>query len=243
MLSDMRLISAAQSDVGCVREENEDCFLHDIAAAAYGIADGIGGLPFGAEAARCAVDTLLQLLRSRRDDGIATDLVPLVLRVNEAVLQMGRLMSPERGMGCTLSFGCIRSGILSLAHVGDSRCYVHAGGRLLRLTVDHNVEYDPLYRLPPRRLLTLSHAHRGALTRCIGQPTALEVDTLDRELTIGETYLFCTDGITRLVEDQELEAILGNATAEPAEMLDAMIETAKRRGGYDNATGVVLQVR
>lgn len=239
----MRLISAAKTDVGCVREENEDCLLQDEEAAAFGVADGIGGLPFGAEAAKCAVDTLQSLLRSRRDEGIAMDLVPIVNRVNEAVLAMARSLSPDRGIGCTLTFGCARGGTITIAHVGDSRCYLLRAGRLQRLTVDHNVEQDPLYRLPSQRLAAMSPASRGALTRCIGQPTALQVDTSTRELHNGDAYLFCTDGITRLVLETEIEMILRREDIDPEKMLEKLIGLAKHRGGYDNATGVLLQVR
>lgn len=240
----MHLISAAKTDIGCVREENEDRFLHDSVTSSFGVADGIGGLPCGAEAASCAIDTLLSSLGELPRDGSMPDLAAIVKKVNTAVVELGYSMSPERGMGCTLTFGCIRNDTLRIAHVGDSRCYVFADGKLTQLTTDHNVESDPLYKLPQWKLAALNAINRGALTRCIGQPTPLTVDTIDRDLAAGESYLFCSDGISRMIPDEEIcQTLSRHAESSPETILEELILTAKRRGGYDNATGVLLQIR
>jgi protein phosphatase len=84
-------------------------------------------------------------------------------------------------------------------------------------------------------------ANRNALTRCIGQPTPPDVDLISRPLQVGDRYLFCTDGVTRMVGNAELGSILAKA-AEPADMLRELITLAVRRGGPDNATGVLFIV-
>ena len=240
----MHICSAALSDRGLVREENEDRFLQDDSRQVYGVADGIGGLPCGAEAAECAVRAFREYVArdpSPLDRPIA-DLSPLVLRVNEAVVALGRQLSPDRGLGCTLTVGLVRGDSLHLAHVGDSRCYVWSQRRLELLTIDHNVETDPLFRFPPARLAGLGLAQRGALTRCLGQFTPLEVDTVVRPIAPGETYLFCTDGITRLLRDDEIAQEIDRRNEDPAGILAELVALANRRGGYDNATGVVVRV-
>lgn len=234
------LRAAALTDIGRVRRKNEDRYLLSPEDQLFGVADGVGGLPNGADAAQQAIDevTAAVHLWPLEED---LDLTSIVLHANEAVAQLGLLVSPAIGIGTTLTFGCVRKSTLQIAHVGDSRCYVWFNGELTRITEDHSVENEARLRRAKGDFVYYHESNRNALTRCIGQPTPPEVDVITRPLVAGERYLFCTDGVTRMLRDAELAELLA-APAEPEDLLREMITLAVRRGGPDNATGVLFFV-
>src|SRR5262249_1428756 len=115
----IKIRSAALSDVGHLRSQNEDRYVQDDVAAVYGIADGVGGLPGGEQAAQMAVDEVLRGARQIAADG-QPDLESIVQWVNRAVGELGAEVSPNQGIGTTLTFAVVRGNNLHLAHVGDS---------------------------------------------------------------------------------------------------------------------------
>lgn len=232
------LRSAALSDIGRVRRKNEDRYLHDEAALLFGVADGVGGLPGGGEAAQRTITEIAEAL-SHLPEQQTPDLTAIVQRVNHQVHVLGAELSPAMGIGSTLTFGQIRHGTLTIAHVGDSRCYGWRHGELLQLTEDHSVENEARLRRAKGEVVYYHEANRNALTRCMGQPGSPAVDIISRPLRAGDRYLFCTDGVTRLVRHSELAEMLGQAL-EPEELLREIITLAIRRGGPDNATGVLV---
>lgn len=234
----LKFRSAALSDIGLVRQENEDRFLCDEADGYFGVADGVGGLPGGAEAAERAVERLLAALRAAGATGMV-DLPACFQAVNREVRELGRQLSPETGIGTTLTAGLLSSDVLQLGHVGDSRAYLSRGGELRRLTEDHSVENEARRRRAQGQLLPYRESQRNALTRCIGQPDDPEVDVITLPLAAGDRVLFCTDGVTRLVLERELGGMLAAARS-PQEAVDSLVQLAVRRGGPDNATAVVL---
>lgn len=228
--------AAALTDIGRVRRNNEDRYLLDLQHGLFGVADGVGGLPGGEEAATLALESVGKDIRAT---GEASDLTAVVRAANEAVHRLGRTVSPDTGIGSTLTFGHIRGPHLHIAHVGDSRCYALRDDRLECLTCDHSVENEARARRARGEPVFFHEGNRNALTRCMGQPNALDVDLIDRPLRPRDRYLFCTDGITRLVDETELAELLGQ-NAEPEPLLREIIALAIRRGGPDNATGVLL---
>ncbi len=234
----MQLRSAALSDIGKLRRYNEDRLLHDETLHLYGVADGVGGLPGGAEAAQCAIESVHHAIHMADGD---PDLTKITLAANKTVAQLGARLSPHYGIGSTLTYGLFRRGQVQLAHVGDSRCYVAIGGDLECLTMDHSVENEARARIARGELVWVSEQHRNALTRCIGQTTPLQVDITFRPLTPGERYLFCSDGVTKLIREPELAEML-MIDASPAKILRSIIDLANARGGLDNATGVIVFV-
>jgi protein phosphatase len=234
------LRAVALTDIGRVRRQNEDRFILDDSVRVYGVADGVGGLPGGAEAAQQSADDVIAGLRALTN-GQEPNLTAIVHQTNEAVLNLGKRISPAMGIGTTLTFGCVRGNTLQIAHVGDSRAYGWRNGEFMRLSEDHSVENEARLRRARGEVVYYHEANRNALTRCIGQPTPPDVDLISRPLAVGDRYLFCTDGVTRMVGDGELATIVGKP-GEPAELLKELITLAVRRGGPDNATGVLVFV-
>ncbi|MSU49802.1 MAG: serine/threonine-protein phosphatase [Opitutus sp.] len=236
----LSLRAAALSDIGRVRRENEDRFLLDEKGMLFGIADGVGGLPGGGEAAQLTADDIASGL-SAVPPGGEPDLVAIVHHTNLAVLALGMKISPAMGIGTTLTFGCIRANILKLAHVGDSRAYCLREGTFTRITEDHSVENEARLRRALGEVVYYHEANRNALTRCIGQPTPPEVDLISRPLVAGDRYLFCTDGVTRMLPDTEIGGLLATS-GEPKAAVNEIVLLAVRRGGPDNATAVAVYI-
>ena len=236
----LSLRAAALSDIGRVRRENEDRCILDEKARIFGVADGVGGLPGGGEAAQMTAEQVIALVATL-PGGVSPDLVGAVHRVNEAVIQLGRKMSPTMGIGTTLTFGCVWQDALKIAHIGDSRAYGLRHDEISRLTEDHSVENEARLRRARGEVVYYHEANRNALTRCIGQPTPPDVDLIERALEAGDRYLFCTDGVTRMVADNELAGLLAQAP-DPQAAITEIVNLAVNRGGPDNATGVVIFV-
>ncbi len=234
----MQLRSAALTDIGRIRRQNEDRLLCDDSLGLFGIADGVGGLPGGAEAAQCAVDMVMKLVRNSTS---SPDLELITLEANHAVSQLGFRLSPHFGIGATLTYGIFRDGKVRFAHVGDSRCYVSSNGEFECLTLDHSVENEARARRAKGELIWVNEQHRNALTRCIGQSTPLQVDQLTRPLQLGERYFFCSDGVTRMIRDEELADHLSR-NEQPSDILHDIVEQANLRGGLDNSTAVLVFV-
>jgi len=236
----LSLRAAALSDIGRVRRENEDRYLLDEGSLLFGVADGVGGLPGGAEAAQLAIEEISRALHATPKDK-DPDLVRIVQQANSVVAALGQKISPAMGIGSTLTIGRVQQSTLKIAHVGDSRAYASRKREFSRLTEDHSVENEARLRRARGEVVYYHEANRNALTRCIGQPTPPEVDIITRPLNAGDRYLFCTDGVTRMVPDAELAGLLTKAE-EPKNALEEIISLAVRRGGPDNATGVVFFV-
>jgi serine/threonine protein phosphatase PrpC len=234
----MKYRSSAITDIGKTRYENEDRFLREEELGLFGVADGIGGLPGGGEAAECTVQGLVKAFKA--DPNIA-DLITLTQNVSASVQELGQELNPPYGIGTTLTFGIFKNGQLKLAHVGDSRAYVLQKGDFLLLTTDHNIENEARAMRARGEKVTITADNRNALTRCIGQPGVPEVDFQEFIVTKGDRYFFTTDGICRMISDQELSDILSGPES-PDEMLKIILDLSMKRGGHDNLTAVLVYI-
>ncbi len=236
----MKLTSAALTDIGRVRRQNEDRFLKNDDLRLFGVADGVGGLPGGAEAAKLTVETL-QAAIADKFPANDTALIRVVREVNNRVAELGQLLSPGLGIGTTLTVGLIHQDILRIAHVGDSRCYLWREGTLHQVTEDHSVENEARARRARGEIVDVPMQHRNALTRCIGQPYDPEVDVVTIPLQAGDRILFASDGITRVLDDPQLAVMLAPPTP-PQRCLEEIVHLTNDEGGPDNATAVLIVV-
>ncbi len=233
----MLLTTAAQTDIGLVRQENEDRFLCDPELQLFAVADGIGGLPGGAEAAQTAINALLREIRSAP----APELARGFAAAQSAVLDLSDRLAPDTGLGTTLCAAIIHEKILRVANVGDSRAYLFRDGKLLLLTYDDTVENDVIRRRGLGEKIEMQERYRNALTRCIGQPIPLHIEVNEHAIEAGDIILVCSDGITRSLPDSAIATHLGIAR-EPVLTLGALIAASLAHGGNDNATGVILRI-
>ncbi len=234
----MKLRSSALTDVGLVRPENEDSFLCQDVQHLYGIADGIGGLPSGAQASQLTMATLEKMFRDY-PAGEKIDYKQILSEVNQQVFNLGRVLSPQFGIGSTLTYAHLVGVKLHITHVGDSGAFRLRSNVWEPLTTDHNVENEMKERTARGEPMGILMENRNALTRCIGQPPPITGDFFAPTILPHDRYLFATDGVTRFVTLPEIKAIMQTA-GEPAEAAAKLIVSANDRGGLDNSTAVVL---
>ncbi len=243
-----------RTDVGRVRDHNEDCALVDEALGVYIVCDGMGGHAAGEVASELASRTVLETIRaaageSAPDAEITTEestRIESVLRsalenANVQVRELGVHDRAKRGAGTTCTVLLIREGRGFLGHVGDSRAYLRRQCAVHRLTVDHSVIERAIEQGMPREEAEATYPS-NALVRAIGPHPNVIVDTLVFDVLPGDTYLLCSDGMHEYFPDEagELGSVLDQA---PALSADKLITLANERGGGDNITAVVVRVQ
>jgi protein phosphatase len=234
----MKLHTFALTDVGRVRPENEDSHLCSETLRLYAVADGIGGLPSGAQASQLTIAALQKCIADL-PAGRKPDYPQIISEINQQVYGLGRLLSPQFGIGSTLTFAHLAGVKLHIGHVGDS-CALRLRSKALEpLTVDHTVENEMRERAARGEPMAMLLENRNALTRCIGQPPPIQADCHAHTVLPHDRYLLASDGISRFVSMPEIQEILQQA-AEPAAAAQRLIDCANERGGLDNSTAVVL---
>lgn len=231
----MRVEAGAATDIGKVRERNEDSFLAD--PPLFAVADGIGGHRGGEVASQLALEILEQMSTNGKET-----LAERVRQANRAVFERSQADRQVTGMGTTLTAVLVQDAGVHLAHVGDSRAYLLRAGSLRQLTEDHTL----VARMVETGEITTDeaeiHPHRNVLTRALGTEPDVRVDEQEVPLIEGDRLLLCSDGLTGMVTEAQIQAIL-EASVSPQEASDRLIKAANRAGGVDNITVVVLEVR
>ena len=230
----MRIRAAAATDIGRVREGNEDSFV--VEAPLFAVADGMGGHRGGEVASHLALETLEVHFKHKRGT-----IVDQVREANRAVFERSLRDAEVAGMGTTLTALVTETARIRLAHVGDSRAYLLRGGRLRLLTQDHTL----VHRMVETGEITEEeaevHPHRSILTRALGTEPDVQVDESVLDVEDDDRILLCTDGLSGMVDDERVASIL-REEAEPRDAADRLIRTANDAGGVDNITVVVLDV-
>jgi serine/threonine protein phosphatase PrpC len=233
------------TDIGTVRESNQDNFLIDTRLGLVAVADGMGGHAGGERASAEALVALADALRGgaapatpARQVAALRDAVDFAnQRVYQANLANGR--GDGSGMGTTLTgfWQAVPAGPLCIFHAGDSRLYRYRGGRLAQLTHDQTLYQQAVdagyqYNLPPRNLLL----------QALGPTAAITPELLVETAMPDDLYLLCSDGLHGACPDERIAAVLaGAAAAGLAACCTQLIEMAKRDGSTDNITAVLVR--
>lgn len=232
----MKLATGSATDTGRVRGNNEDSLIIDGAHELFAVADGMGGHRGGEVASRTAIEALRAAVAS----GQAVD--QAITSANDAVFERAAENSELTGMGTTLT-AVVVSGAreLLVGHVGDSRAYLLHDGALKRITDDHSLVEELVRegRLTPEQ--AESHPRRSVVTRAIGVDAAVEVDLYPLPVTNGDRVLICSDGLTTMVRETDVERLL-RSEADPQRAAEILVDAANRAGGEDNTTVVVIDV-
>jgi protein phosphatase len=237
----MKVRSHGITHRGLVRENNEDAFFVDDAHQVYAVADGLGGLPGGAEASRRIVELLAKSMKGIDAAEERFDLAELILGINQIISKEALEAHPLTGAGSTLSLCQLIGDQLLIAHVGDSAVYLLREGEIEKLTTDHTMEEDFIQRMGEAERENMPYDYPHTLTRCIGQESGLVVDELRRTVKSGDRILLCTDGLSKVVTQDAIQTIL--ATGNSADKIShALIEKANKLNGPDNITGVTLLI-
>ena len=226
------------TDVGRVREVNEDSFTV-IAPETYVVADGMGGHAAGEVASRILVDTAKELLD--RPEVFYSELVlkKAVLRANDAILSQASEVPEYAGMGTTATL-FHREGEQGIwAHVGDSRIYLLRGQELCQITRDHSLVEDLVENGSITREEARNHPRKNILTRAVGAEENLLVDTGSLRLQNGDRLLLCSDGLTNMVTDAQIQEILQDG--HPMDKAAVLVQKALEAGGTYNITAIVVE--
>lgn len=226
---------AASSHVGCVRDHNEDYFLSRPDCGLWVLADGMGGHEAGEVASRIVCSAIVDAVVG----GMA--LPAAVQAAHHAVLNAARSGQGALGMGSTVVAMQIKAGICEITWVGDSRAYLWDGSQLRQLTRDHSLVQHLVDTGAITEAEALQHPHRNVILQSMGSPQLVDVNVgvVSSPLRAGQCIMLCSDGLNGEVPDHELAAILRQA-ALPTQALHPLIESAKRHGGNDNITVILV---
>jgi len=238
------LRSAVGSDVGRRRPMNQDSAATTPRLLA--VADGMGGHAHGEVASAVAIAALLDLdTRLRSTDLERADLLgELGITIGDAAARLTTLaqQNPDlRGTGTTVVAFLVSGLRIGVAHIGDSRAYLLRDGQLHRLTHDHTMVQAMVDEGRLSEAEAAVHPRRSWLVRTLQEDTAAEPDLFLIEARVDDRYLICSDGVTAVLDDPEIQEVL-YAEAEPGAAVDRLIELANEGGGPDNITCVVADV-
>jgi len=247
----MRTVAFGTTDRGRTREHNEDSYSIDETPGLYVVCDGLGGHAAGEVASRTAVETAVRYIADNRPlleeaRGSIGGRFAVQVLVDDAIKEASRRLhelarsdSRFAGMATTMTLVLVWNGRAVLGHVGDGRLYVRRGGEVQLLTIDHTIGEELLRRgtMSPDDIAKNELA--GVLTRTVGGQPSVIVDTLALDLLPGDTYLLCTDGLYRYLDDGELSELLGRRNV--SEVPGMLVRLANDRGGEDNITAVVFR--
>jgi protein phosphatase len=244
----LRTTVACKTDVGRVRENNEDKFEYFIPedeqtlatrGHIYVVCDGMGGHEAGQIASELAAKTFIDVYRGHPAEEPAVAMHAAVAAANRFVTDNARAFPKRKGMGCTLTALILIQDRMYVVNVGDSRIYLLRGDELLRLTMDHTVaeEYVKLGMLTKEE--AERHPQKHVLTRAIGAEPA-NADIESHLLEPGDLFMLCSDGIINHVSDEAIYETMKSKA--PGDCAWSLVGQALQGGGSDNATAMVVRV-
>ena len=251
----MNVTAAGLSDVGLQREHNEDsyCILPEFDL--FVVADGMGGHKAGDVASKMATHAIAAFFQATTgedatwpfhfDPHLTVDENRLVTGIKVANKQIYEASARDRsvsGMGTTVVSALFSKdgSKVYVAHVGDSRCYRIRGGHITQLTRDHSLLNDYLLVMPEMTQEQRDELPKNVITRALGMQDSVVVDLVPEQTQPGDRYVLCSDGLSGMITDDEIRAILGHGSIEDA--VREMVRLANEHGGEDNVTVVVIAV-
>jgi PPM family protein phosphatase len=243
----MRWHSSALTDRGLRRDRNEDAFLLRPESRIYAVADGMGGHAAGDVASRLATAVLAASFERPPSprigpNALARRLLDAFAAANRAILEHAAAHRACAGMGTTLTaLAPLRSAARCvIAHIGDSRAYLLRAGELVQLTRDHTWVQQQVDAGMLTPLQARHHPYSSLLSRVLGTPAEGPADTLVVDVAPGDLFLLCSDGLTTMLDDTALQALLDRDMPLEQQARD-LVDAANVRGGQDNITVLLLR--
>jgi len=245
------------TDVGKKRKHNEDAYALDESEGLFIVADGMGGHAAGEVAAKITVETIGEFIAATRQKEEATwpfkynhelhfnsnRLAIAIEKANERVMSAVAAQPWLKGMGTTVVAGLLNEKILSLAHVGDSRAYLYRAGELTRLTDDHSWVHEQVSAGILTEEEAKTHPLKNVVTRALGGGPSVAPDLREMEFSRGDAFLFCSDGLTTMLSDEEIRDSIAVDEMRTAEALcQGLVDLANEKGGVDNITVVYVRI-
>lgn len=252
----MKLVIAAATDVGTVRETNEDFFYYSKPGKLIVVCDGMGGHQSGAVASRVAGKTIRDVFfhadfaeLARLGEDVIDRIPPLALRLvigarlaNRRLLTMAAQDKKLRGMGTTLVAIALGENNACAVHVGDSRLYCWRDRKLAALTEDHSLVNQLLQDRDIRQDQVREFRKKNVLTRALGTHHTLKVEVQWFPVHSSDLFLLCSDGFHNALHDEQIAKLLAHQESDPQKMIDGMVQQAKTVNGSDNITAVIAKI-
>jgi serine/threonine protein phosphatase PrpC len=236
--------AGAVTDPGRVRPANEDSVYADAGAGILIVADGMGGHAAGEVASDIAVTMIARILSEELppggvETGVISSLLESAVEQASAAIRTRAAGDPSlHGMGTTVVAAVVRGEQISLAHVGDSRAYLIHEGQIRRLTHDHSLVADLVRAGQITPSQARKHHLRNVITRSLGFEVSARPDFQAVGWEPGDWLVLCSDGLTNMLEDDEIASAAGSADTDPEAVCRRMIALANERGGTDNISVV-----
>jgi protein phosphatase len=228
---------AGRTDVGRQRTANEDSLV--VRPPLFAVADGMGGAKAGEVASAVAVEAVEQAQES--GDPTEAQLAGIVRDANRRIYDLAVADESRRGMGTTLTLAKVDGDEVSLAHVGDSRAYRMREGELTQLTRDHSLVAELERSGQITAEAAEHHPQRSIITRALGPEPDVQVDTYTLATRDGDVFLICSDGLTSMISDDEVAAIMRSASSLD-EAAGELVLAANQSGGKDNITVILFRL-
>ncbi|MFW6197878.1 MAG: Stp1/IreP family PP2C-type Ser/Thr phosphatase [Myxococcota bacterium] len=252
----MNFSAAGLSDVGLQREINEDSYCILPEHRLFVVADGMGGHRAGDVASQMATHTIATFFQATAaedatwpftfDPNLSVDenrLVTGIKLANKKIFEASVQHQEVHGMGTTV-VGALYShdrDRMYFAHVGDSRAYRLRDGEITQLTRDHSLVNDYLAVMPDMSDEQKSELPTNVITRALGMQEVVAVDLIPDEPQLGDWYLLCSDGLSGMVSDEDIQRIVADAEGDPEKATADLVARANENGGEDNVTVVILR--
>jgi len=233
----MKLVQhAAVTHPGRRRRRNEDA--HVVQPPLFAVADGMGGAQAGEIASRIAAAALRDSDAETGEDAV----VALIQEANRRVYEAAASDDARAGMGTTMTAALVEGHAVRIGHVGDSRAYRVRDGVLEQLTEDHSLVAELVRsgKLSPEEADV--HPQRSVITRVLGTDPEVDVDTFDVESRPGDLFMICSDGLTSMVDDDAILAVLQQRGRTLEQRARGLVDAANRGGGEDNITVILFEL-
>lgn len=236
----MRIDSVSRTNVGLKRKINEDSVLAAPDRAIWAVADGMGGHEAGDVASAMVVAALSDIPDTNSLGATVACIRDAIADTNRALINLAAIRSTEKSIGTTVVGLTIADGAYCCFWAGDSRAYLLRDGEMSRLSRDHSL----VQNLVDAGMLSSQeaehHPNSNVVTRAVGVSETVELDVVSGETCSGDQFLLASDGLTRVVDDDELAMQLSRNT--PDRAADALIDMVLRRGAPDNVSLVIVKL-
>lgn len=232
------------TDVGRVRSRNQDyiyCSPDPVGGLEnlFLVADGMGGHRAGDYASRFLTEGLVSFARRQGGDSALRVIKDGIRQMNGELFKASLSDSALSGMGTTLVAAATQGAALCVANVGDSRLYLYRDRRLVQVTRDHSYVEELVAMGQMERNSRDYQRKKNIITRAVGVGRRVEADFFEEELLAGDLILMCSDGLSNMLEEEELAAVLGEGCS-LKQKTERLVSKANDRGGYDNISVIVI---
>src|SRR5215467_9340655 len=229
---------AVASDTGRKRRRNEDNYV--VAPPLFAVADGMGGAQAGEVASQLAASAL----EAGDSDGLegTKKIDALIQEANRRIFDRASTDPSASGMGTTMTVALVEGMNVAIGHVGDSRAYLVRGEQMEQLTEDHSLVNELMKSGKLSEEEADTHPQRSVITRAVGTDPDVDVDTFAIEGQIGDVFLICSDGLTDMVDDEQIHEVLERFHDDLDRATKSLVSAANRGGGEDNITVVAFTI-